>query len=83
MAKCVSNDAICFDSYTCNYKGFICKSRFDDLSDEYDDLLGKCKDIASEHDELVDKYNLLLSKYKNITDCIEYASTIEEAQACL
>jgi hypothetical protein len=82
MAKCVNNDAICFDSYTCNYKGFICKSKFDDLAEEYDDLLGKCKNIASEHDELVDQYNSLLRKYKELESCVSYASTLEEAQAC-
>lgn len=67
FSKCVSNDAVCFDSYTCNYKGFICKSKFDNLADEYDGLLSKCKNIAAEHDDLVDKYDGLLSKCRNLT----------------
>ena len=38
-SKCVSQDAKCFDSYTCGYEGFICKSKYDDVVDEYNDLL--------------------------------------------
>lgn len=81
-AKCVSDDAVCFDSYTCGYQGFICKSKFDDLAIEHDDLLRKCRNIASEHDDLVDKYNGLLRKYKELENCVSYASSLEEAQAC-
>ena len=51
FSKCVSDDAVCFDSYTCGYKGFVCKSKYDDLVDEYDDL--------------VRKYNTLLQNYNN------------------
>lgn len=81
-AKCVSNDAVCFESYTCDYKGFVCKSKFDELADEYDGLLNKCRNIASEHDELVDDYNELLRKYKDIQICVSYASTLDEARSC-
>ncbi len=88
-AKCVSSDAVCFDSFTCNFKGFICKSKFNELADEYDSLLIKCKNIASEHDELVDEYDNLLRKYKNaiseyedLQSCISGASSLEEAQSC-
>ena len=68
-AKCVSDDAICFDSYTCDYSGFICKSKFDELANEYDELTTRCKDIAREYDELV--------------SCLSYASSLEDAQNCL
>ncbi|MBE8232455.1 MAG: hypothetical protein HAW67_01880 [Endozoicomonadaceae bacterium] len=64
--KCVGNDTVCFDSYTCGYGGFVCKSQLNDLASEYDDLLRKCNNIASEHDNLVDEYNNLLRKYNNI-----------------
>lgn len=88
-AKCVSNDAVCFDSYTCGYQGFICKSKFDDLATEYDDLRRKCRNIASEHDDLVSDYNELLGRYQEIASdhddlvsCVTYASSLEEARAC-
>jgi len=68
MAKCVSNDAVCFDSYTCNYKGFTCKSKFDDL--------------ATEYDSLVDRYNRLLRAQRDLESCVSYASSLEEAQTC-
>jgi len=81
-AKCVSDDAICFDSYTCDYKGFVCKSKFEDLFD-------KCKNIAEEHDDLADEYNDLVRKYRNAVSeyedfqsCVSYASTLEEAKNC-
>lgn len=88
-AKCVGNDSVCFDSYTCDYNGFVCKSKFNDLASEYDGLLKKCKSIASEHDDLVGQYNDLLQKYKNkaseyeeLQSCISYASTLGQAKSC-
>ena len=68
FAKCVDQNSVCFDSYTCNFKGFVCKSTLDDLADEYDDLLRKAKSIASDFD--------------SYRDCVRYASTIDEAQSC-
>ena len=53
--KCVTSDAVCFDSYTCNFQGFVCKSDMEELSDKanriaqgYDDLrrcLGRAEDM--------------------------------------
>ena len=88
-AKCVSSDAKCFDSYTCGYGGFVCKSKLDDLASEYDNLLSKCKTIATEHDDTAEEYNDLLRKYKNLASeyedlqsCISSASSLNEAQGC-
>lgn len=88
-AKCVSGDAVCFDSYACGFGGFVCKSKLDDLASEYDDLLHRCKIIAGEHDELVEEYNDLLRKYKSkvseyeeLESCISYSSTLDEAKRC-
>ena len=53
-AMCVSDDAVCFDANTCNYKGFICKSKFDDLADELD---GKLR-----------QYNLLVDNFNRLND---------------
>lgn len=45
MAKCVTHDAVCFDSYTCGYDGFVCKS-------DMESLAKKAKSMASNYDEL-------------------------------
>lgn len=89
LSKCVSEDAICFDSYTCGHQGFVCKSKLVDLASEYDSLLNKCKSIASEHDtltiehdELLRKWISLVAEYEELESCISYASTLEEARNC-
>ncbi|MDP3897939.1 MAG: hypothetical protein Q8Q62_14810 [Mesorhizobium sp.] len=43
--KVVKRDAQCFDAYTCNFGGFICKSDGDRISE-------KAKRIASAYDDL-------------------------------
>ncbi len=68
-SKCVKDDAVCFDSYTCGYQGFVCKSKFQGLADEYD--------------ELVEKYNSLVRKKNNQNSCLSGASTMDEVQSCL
>lgn len=95
-ATCVAKDAVCFDSHTCDYQGFVCKSKFDVAVDAYDSQLRK-------HNELVDKFNVLNSAYeevqaekaaafleleaaqakaRRVSDCIDRVDTIEGAKAC-
>ncbi|MER9221850.1 hypothetical protein NKI48_23465 [Mesorhizobium sp. M0644] len=95
-ATCVARDAVCFDSYTCDYKGFVCKSKFDFAVDAYDTQLRK-------YNELVDKFNVLNSAYEEVegekaaafseleaaqakarrmSDCVDRVDTIEGAKAC-
>ena len=45
MGKCVTNDAVCFESYTCGYDGFVCKS-------DMESLTKKAKSMALNYDEL-------------------------------
>ena len=75
MAKCVGRDAICFDSYECDYEGFVCKSKMDDVVDEYDVLLKKAKGLQSSLISADDE----LSRLKA---CVGYATTLQEAQNC-
>ena len=89
FAKCVKSDAVCFDSYTCDYNGFVCKSKFNELADDFDDLLKKCRNIASEYDAVVNDYNelirkhkMLASEYEEIQSCISYATSLDEAKRC-
>ena len=66
--KVVSSDAICFDSYTCNYEGFTCKSSLTDLGDEYDDLVGRFNNLLDKHNRLIDDYNILLEENNDLVD---------------
>ena len=88
-SKCVSEDAVCFDSYTCGYQGFICKSKYDEVVDEFNDLLLKNRRLISqynillaEHQENVDDYNRLLAEHSQLESCISFADTLDEAQSC-
>ncbi|MER9574931.1 hypothetical protein NKI78_04660 [Mesorhizobium sp. M0400] len=95
-ATCVSKDSICFDSYTCDYKGFVCKSKFDDAVGLYEAQVDK-------YNEVVGKFNLLNSTYervriekaaalsdledaqakaRRVSDCVYGADTIESAKGC-
>ena len=96
LAKCVSNDAICFNSYTCDFKGFVCKSKLDEIADEHENNIRK-------HNELVENYNMLQARLRSLGDeienlesdlqgskgqldllrrCVGNASDLEEAQDC-
>jgi predicted nuclease with TOPRIM domain len=71
LGKCVTQDAVCFNSYTCDFRGFVCKSTLDEvaerhdalvdeyrsLGNDYDSLLQKAKSLASDHDDLVAGYD--------------------------
>lgn len=96
FSKCVSDNAICFESYTCDYQGFTCKSNlvdlageYDGLADDYNELLRKAKSLESDFDNLLRKSRSLATDYDDLSDqfetaqnCVEYADTIEEAQGC-
>ncbi|ARP65469.1 hypothetical protein A9K65_020385 [Mesorhizobium sp. WSM1497] len=66
-ATCVRKDSVCFDAYTCDYKGFVCKSKLDDVVDTYD------AEVRNSND-LVDKFNSLNSTYED--------ARTEKASAC-
>jgi len=67
--KCVTSDAVCFDNYTCNYKGFVCKSKLDE--------------VVELHDDIVLQYNSLARDAESARSCVNYASNLEEAQNCV
>ena len=75
MGKCVSNDAVCFSSFTCGYGGFVCKSTLEDLADDYDKLRNNCNNIVNEYEDLRDRFNSLVSKFNNLND--EYSDLLD------
>ncbi|PND22310.1 hypothetical protein CN934_05145 [Ensifer sp. MMN_5] len=96
FAKCVADDAVCFDSFTCNYKGFVCKSVLeeavelhDDVVRKYNSLLDERNSIAQrlavatqENNENIERNARLFSTLQDAESCVGKASTLEEAQAC-
>jgi hypothetical protein len=51
FGKRVDQNAVCFSRYTCDYKGFVCKSEYDDLSSAYDNIESMGRRIASSYDD--------------------------------
>jgi len=94
--KCVQSTAVCFQSYTCDFKGFACKSDVDKLSAAYDDLVFKAQlmstdfnKLADENRDLLSKFNDLISdlealsnKYRRARDCVANATSLDDARAC-
>ena len=80
-AKCISQDSVCFDSYTCNYQGFICKSKYDDVVDEHDDLLRKNRSLVSDYNELLRRNKTLISEYNSLLD--EHQQNVDDYNGLL
>jgi hypothetical protein len=76
FAKCVGENATCFESNTCDFRGFVCKSKFDDLAES-------CKRLANDQEELINKYNNLLLEKKTQSNCVNNARTLLQAQMCI
>jgi hypothetical protein len=95
--KVVDSNSICFDQYVCGFNGgLICKSKYDDVINEYNDLLRKNNDLVDNYNDvlnknknLVSEFNYFLSdneelqvKNQRLKNCLSYADSIEEAKAC-
>jgi hypothetical protein len=68
-AKCVTRDAICFDSFTCDYDGFVCKSDADDA-------------VKKAVGEVADEYESVRRKYNNLVNCLNGASDMDDVRLC-
>lgn len=82
QGKCVRNESICISPETCSDQGIICKSDFDDLNDNYEELREKSRVIASEYSDALDVYRKLFEKHEYLKDCVRQASSLEEAKTC-
>lgn len=79
---CVSDDAICFDSYQCGYEGFTCKSNVTECRDEYNDLVRKFNDLLSDYEELEEVAERMRRAKSDMEYCLQSADDLEEAKAC-
>lgn len=82
FSKCVDQNAVVFDSYTCNYKGFVCKSTLDDVAEKHDVIVQKFNTLLDEHQQTISRYNALLRDSQSIAACIQDAATIDQAKQC-
>ncbi|MDD7973461.1 hypothetical protein [Roseinatronobacter alkalisoli] len=57
--KCVNQNAVCFDSFQCDYRGFTCRSNVVECLDRHECLL-------RDHNTLVDEYNGLLDTHSRL-----------------
>lgn len=83
FSKCVSDDAVVFDRYQCDYKGFVCKSALDEVVTKHDEIVEDYNRMLREKNELIDQYNTLAEKSRNMVNCVRNATTVEDAQSCL
>ena len=68
LSKCVADDAICFDTYTCDFNGFVCKSTLNDA--------------VRKNRELLDDYNDLVGRVNYLNDCLDRAENMEDVGRC-
>jgi hypothetical protein len=96
--KVVSSDAQCFDSFACDFNGFICKSKFNESVDEYEDLRRKYNDLVEVANSCSsDLSTASSSSSKRIVEqraeglqedldrfkrCVQAASSLADAQLC-
>ena len=91
--KIVDRSSACFSEFTCDFKGFVCKAKFDDVIDEYDtlvrkhnDLVRRDRELADTTRELLDKNSTLTTEYNNLllkfrTLALEYETQAEELRS--
>jgi hypothetical protein len=95
-AKCVANNAVCFNSRSCDSKGFVCKSRLDESSDstkrttkkynllmnEKDGLLAEIAKMKVEIASLNTKIERAQSKQDLLELCVSKSESLDEALIC-
>ena len=76
-ARCVDDQATCFDAYPCGLsEGFVCAS-------EYDDMLEKFRQVARQHDELATENVALRQQGLEQRNCVINAHTLKDAIRCV
>ena len=60
--KIVDQNAVCFSEATCGFGGFVCKSKLEDVANEYDRLVNSYNDLSRKNRSLVDTAQELLNK---------------------
>lgn len=66
--RVVDQGSVCFSQFTCDFKGFVCKSKLEDVVDEYRKLVGKFNDLRDEYNDVADKNRELLDAATELLD---------------
>tara|TARA_R100000988_G_scaffold45325_1_gene22398 strand:+ start:115 stop:603 length:489 start_codon:yes stop_codon:yes gene_type:complete len=69
--RCVSDDAVCFDSNQCNYEGFTCKSNLTECADEYDGLQTRFNTLVNEYNELLEDSREMRTAFQSALEDLE------------
>jgi len=94
--KVVSGDAQCFDSFACDFSGFICKSKFNEAVNEYEELRKKFNtlvEVANSCSADLSAISASLGSEQQraaglqddidrLKRCVQNATSIEDAQSC-
>ena len=64
--KVVDADATCFSSYSCGYDGFVCSSDYEQLRNQYNELLSRAQDVRMNYSSAIDEHNDLVDRFNNL-----------------
>lgn len=77
MGKCVSDSAVCFERYQCNYQGFVCKSDLTECAEQYDSLLARFNTLVGDYNALLETgRELQLSLETTLNDLEQARDTV-------
>lgn len=80
--KCVNSDAVCFDSYQCNFEGFTCRSNVTACVEDYNELLRRHNALVDDFNDLLEQANRVRSEAEAAKRCVQWATNLQEAQFC-
>lgn len=70
--KVVDSNAACFNQYACGIGGgFVCKSKLDEVEEEYNTLVRKYNDLLRKHKELAENGANLVNSYRSLEGSLE------------
>ena len=95
--QCVSDIAVCLESYHCDDWGFACKSDVEACVEAHDRLVRECNSLLSDHDrlrelstelaedfdDLQDKFDALEVRLFDAESCVRNARSLSDAHSCL
>ena len=86
--KIVDKDSVCFSEFTCDFKGFVCKAKFDDMVNAQDtlvrrhnELIRRNKELADAAREILDKNTALAVEYDNLQAKLRTLASAYDSQA--
>ncbi|NMG39901.1 hypothetical protein GRZ55_11665 [Chelativorans sp. ZYF759] len=81
--KVVDSNSTCFNHFTCNFRGFVCKSTLEELADECERLRGQYNDLVRRFNNLQSEFDDAERKIRQIRSCVDGAYDLDDAKVCL